>query len=223
MRLQRILPLPLLLLLALCGASISAEDRGVLISPGGAPRPLQVGRQYLVVIAVSSYQQWTPLASPVRDAREIKDILVSRYRIDRLYELYDEQATKANILRLLVRLQEEIQLDDSLLILYSGHGHLDKSSNTGFWIPVNAGTEVYEQQNWLPHLQLRGLLANIKATHLFVISDSCFAVTLFRPPAPSPTLRAMTSSGRPTRTSAGRCSPRGPPRRFRTHRISPSS
>ena len=178
MRFQRILPL--LLLLALCGASISAEDRGVLISPEGASGPLRVGRQYLVVIAVSNYLQWTPLAGPVKDAREIKDILVSRYRIDRLHELYDEQATKANILRLLVRLQEEIQLDDSLLILYSGHGHLDRSSNTGFWIPVNAGTEVYEQQNWLPHLQLRGLLANIKATHLFVISDSCFAGDLIQ-------------------------------------------
>jgi hypothetical protein len=178
MRFHRILPL--LLLLAYGGALLGAEDRGVRIVQEGASRPLAVGRQYLVVIAVSNYQQWAPLASPVKDAREIKDILVSRYRIDRLYELYDEQATKANILRLLVRLQEEIQLDDSLLILYSGHGHLDRSSNTGFWIPVNAGTEVYEQQNWVPHLQLRGLLANIRATHLFVISDSCFAGDLIQ-------------------------------------------
>jgi hypothetical protein len=61
------------------------------------------------------------------------------------------------------------------LVFYSGHGHLDERSDTGFWIPVNAGTDVYKQQNWLPHAQLRGLIANIEATHVLVISDSCFA------------------------------------------------
>jgi hypothetical protein len=32
----------------------------------------------------------------------------------------------------------------SLLILYASRGHLDRSSSTDFWIPVNAGTEVFE-------------------------------------------------------------------------------
>ena len=168
--------LPLIMLLAFGSTLAPAEtDRGIITAPDGAPAPFTVGRQYLVVIAVNNYEQWPPLSSPVKDAREIKDILLSRYRIDRLHELYDEKATKANILRLLVRLQDEVKADDSLLILYAGHGHLDKNSSTGFWIPVNAGTDAYEQQNWLPHTQLRGLLANVKATHVFVISDSCFA------------------------------------------------
>ncbi len=155
-------------------------ERGVVTTPPGESVPFKTGRQYLVVIAVSQYEQWSPLASPVKDAREIKDILLSRYRIDRLFELYDKQATKANILRLLVRLQQEIKVDDSLLILYAGHGHLDRSSSIGFWIPANAGIDIYEQQNWLPHTQLRGLLANFKAAHLFVISDSCFAGDLIQ-------------------------------------------
>ena len=174
MRLFRILPL--IGFLALGSTLASAQtDRGIITAPDGPPVPFTVGRQFLVLIAVNEYEQWPPLASPVKDAREIKDILLSRYRIDRLHELYDEKATKANILRLLVRLQDEVKADDSLLILYAGHGHLDKNSNTGFWIPVNAGTDAYEQQNWLPHTQLRGLLANVKAAHVFVISDSCFA------------------------------------------------
>ncbi len=174
MRIKRILLF--LALSALEGTLAAAQtNRGILEAPDETPPQLTVGKQYLAVIAVSRYWQWTPLASPVKDAQEIRDILLSRYRIDRLYELYDEQATKANILRLLVSLQQEIESDDSLLILYAGHGHLDKSSSSGFWIPVNAGTDVYEQQNWLPHTQLRGLLANVKAMHLFVIADSCFA------------------------------------------------
>lgn len=137
--------------------------------------PLRSGRQILALIAAGCYEQWTPLTNPVRDAQEIRDILVERYWIDQVHELHEEQATKANIIRLLVRLQEEVQSDDSLLILYCGHGHLDRSSGLGFWVPVNGGTDPYEQQNWLPHTQLRGMLANIRARHLCLISDSCFA------------------------------------------------
>ncbi len=190
MRFIRILPL--IGLLAFGSSLASAQtDRGIVTGPVDASAPFTVGRQYLVVIAVSEYEQWAPLASPVKDAREIKDILVSRYRIDRLFELYDKQATKANILRLLVRLQQEIKVDDSLLILYAGHGHLDRSSSIGFWIPANAGTDIYEQQNWLPHTQLRGLLANFKAAHLFVISDSCFAGDLIQ------ATRSLPDAGNP--------------------------
>jgi hypothetical protein len=166
---------PIVLLTLVCAVASAQTDRGIVAGPEDPSASLAIGKQHLVLIAVSSYEHWPPLAGPVKDAREIRDILLSRYRIDRLHELYDEQATKANILKLLVRLQEEVKPDDSLLILYAGHGHLDKSSSTGFWIPVNSGTDVFEQLNWLPHTQLRGLLANVKAKHVLVISDSCFA------------------------------------------------
>jgi hypothetical protein len=190
MDLKRVLAMAALLV-AVSSCFPADTSRGVGIAAGEPGSGLKVGKQYLVIIAVSKYQQWAPLSSPVEDTREIRDILVSRYCIDRVYELYDEQATKANIIKLFVKLQEEIQIDDSLLILYAGHGHLDKSSNTGFWIPVNAGTDVYEQQNWLPHIQLRGFLSNIRVSHLFVISDSCFAGDLIQ------ATRSMPSVARP--------------------------
>jgi hypothetical protein len=173
--LKRFLPI-LMAVFTMWAAPLDAQlGRGVSIAPAAQDLPLIQGRQILVVIAVSSYEQWVPLASPVKDAREIRDILLSRYRIDQLYELYDDQATKANIIRLFARMQDEVEADDSLLILYCGHGHLDRKSDSGFWIPVNAGTDTYEQLNWLPHSQLKGLLSNIAAKHLLVISDSCFA------------------------------------------------
>ena len=153
----------------------SDGNRGVQTTVEEPDPDLKVGKQYLAVIAISEYEQWIPLHSPVEDAKEIKDIITSRYYIDKVYELYDREATKANIMKLFVKLQEELGIDDSLLILYSGHGHLDKSSNSGFWIPVNAGTDVYEQHNWLPHAQLKGLIANIDSSHILVISDSCFS------------------------------------------------
>lgn len=168
-----VLLLALLTLTALHG--YPDTDRGVGTLEKPAEVEFRVGKQYLVVIAINKYQHWMPLLSPVGDTQNLKEILTSRYHIDEVYELYDDLATKANIIKLFVDLQKKLKSDDSLLVIYSGHGHLDESSDTGFWIPVNAGTDIYEQQNWLPHAQLRGLIANIEATHVLVISDSCFA------------------------------------------------
>ena len=92
------------------------------------PGPIQTsGRQHLAVIAVERYLQWTRLASPVRDARGIRDLIVERCYVDEVHELYEDQATKASILRLLVSLQHLIGSEDPLLILYCGRGHLDES------------------------------------------------------------------------------------------------
>jgi hypothetical protein len=173
---NRAVTFALVILLALGTIPLFADvSRGIETYVEGLDPNLKVGKQYLVVIGINQYQHWLPLHSPVQDVQEIRDILMERYYIDELIELYDAQATKANIIKLFVDLQKKVKLDDSLLILYSGHGHLDENSDTGFWIPVNAGTDVYEQHNWLPHTQLKGLIANIEANHILVISDSCFA------------------------------------------------
>jgi hypothetical protein len=163
-------------MVALVGAgALPAQPRGVDTVREGQGAPLKVGKQHLLIVAINKYRQWPTLTRPVTDAREVRDVLVSRYRIDRVYELFDADATKANIIRMFAQLQGSIAPEDSLLIVYAGHGHMDRSSSSGFWIPVNAGTDVYEQDNWLPHAQLRGLIANIRAAHILTISDSCFA------------------------------------------------
>lgn len=176
LKMRRLFTILLAFSLGFCVLSASADpSRGVATFVEGLDPNLKVGRQHLVVIGINRYRNWLPLNSPVEDVQEIRDILQSRYYIDEVHELYDEEATKANIIKLLVRLQRKVKPDDSVLILYSGHGHLDEHSDTGFWIPANAGTDVYEQHNWLPHTQLKGLIANIEANHVCVISDSCFA------------------------------------------------
>ena len=172
---RRLLILLLGLVSTITPAVYTDPQRGVGATEAPAEAELRIGRQYLAVIAVDKYEHWFALRTPVRDAKAFRDILASRYYVDEIYELYDEQATKANIIKLFVDLQKKIEVDDSLLVIYCGHGHLDENSNTGFWIPVNAGTDIYEQRNWLPHTQLKGLIANIAATHVLLISDSCFA------------------------------------------------
>ena len=134
-----------------------------------------VGRQIAVFIAVDRYKQWNPLRNPVNDARELRQILNQRYHIDEMIELYDDEATKAGIIQLFIRLIETAKPEDSLLIYYSGHGHLDEFSNQAFWIPVDGGTDIIAQDNWLPNSQVRGYIRSLKPRHIALLSDSCFS------------------------------------------------
>ena len=140
-----------------------------------------VGKQYAVLIAIDKYKNWMALRNPVKDAKEIEDILSRRYFISDFKELYDENATKAGIIKLFNKLINDVKPEDSILIFYAGHGHLDKTSNTGFWIPADGGTDVYEQANWLPNSQIRGFISNMKARHIALIADSCFSGDFLNP------------------------------------------
>ncbi len=140
-----------------------------------------VGNQYAVLIAINKYSHWNALRNPVKDALEIKGILSSRYYVNEFIELYDEEATKAGIIKLFDRLIKATTPEDSVFIFYAGHGHLDKISDTGFWIPVDGGTDRYEQLNWLPNTQIRGFISKMKARHIVLVSDACFAGDILNP------------------------------------------
>jgi hypothetical protein len=145
-----------------------------------------VGKQYAVLIAIDRYRSWTALRNPVKDARDIRDILSRQYYVDEVIELYDADATKADINRLFGSLIERVAPEDSVLISYAGHGYLDPLSGTGFWIPVDGGTDKYAQENWIPNAQIRGFISRMKARHVALIADSCFSGDILNPTRGAP-------------------------------------
>ena len=178
---KRIVPI----LFALFAASLVAQNadlRGLTTVVAKLEGTTQVvGRQYAVLIAIDRYQHWMALKNPVKDAKAIKGILARRYYVSDFVELYDGDATKAGIIKLFGRMIDEAKPEDSVLIFFAGHGHLDATTNTGFWIPVDGGTDVYTQANWLPNAQVRGFIGNLKARHVVLISDSCFSGDFLNP------------------------------------------
>lgn len=76
------------------GVFTLSQNKGVRIRIKNLAQDNQVGKQYLVLIAINKYKNWSPLYRPVKDAREIREILESRYYIDEVWTLYDEKATK---------------------------------------------------------------------------------------------------------------------------------
>ncbi len=164
--------------LALCAFGTvlpQAQERGLEVTAKKvAGSDVRIGKQYAVLIAIDRYAEWTPLRTPVRDAKEIKRILEKRYYIDNIIELYDGEATAAGIRRLFSRLIDQTGPTDSVLIYYAGHGYTDKFK-TGFWIPADGGKDVENQDRWIPNQQIRNFVSQIKARSVALVSDSCFS------------------------------------------------
>jgi hypothetical protein len=165
----------MLLLTIFTGVFAVSQNRGVRIRIKNLAPDREVGKQYLVLIAINKYKNWIPLFRPVKDAEDIRETLESRYYIDGVLTLYDDQATKAGIIKLFKGLQGRLEVKDSVLIFYAGHGRLDKASKNGFWIPVDGGLNENVQERWIPNSIIRGLISQMKSKHILLISDSCFS------------------------------------------------
>ncbi|MDR1618020.1 MAG: SUMF1/EgtB/PvdO family nonheme iron enzyme [Treponema sp.] len=156
--------------------ALEAQDRGFKAAvTAAAGDEAAIGKQWAVFIAIDRYQEWGPLSNPVKDAKEIRDILSEGYFIDEIVELYDAGATAANIRRLFADLGKRTGVNDSVFVFYAGHGQTDTITQTGSWIPVDGGRDQMAQANWLPNIQVRNMLAALPAKHVFLIADACFS------------------------------------------------
>jgi len=156
--------------------------RGVGVKPISPSGSEVIGNQWLFVVGIDTYIKWPPLKTAVNDARTVKEVLLSRYHFEKehLIELYDEQATRKNIIKKLRYLANNIREKDSLVIFYAGHGHLDSITKRGSWIPVESGTQ--DASAWISNNDIKDYLKidAIRAKHILLISDSCFAGDFFR-------------------------------------------
>jgi hypothetical protein len=156
------------------------QDGGVApVSPTGYEIS---GNQWLFLIGIDTYTNLPRLNTSMNDAKAVKDILLKRYYFDEYHviELYNEEATKRNILGKLRYLTRRVGPEDSVIIFYSGHGGMGPAKREGSWIPVEGDTE--DRSSWIPNKDIYNYLKidAIKAKHVLLIVDSCFSGDSFR-------------------------------------------
>ncbi len=173
----------ILISLALSSVVIAATDqRGLAVRPKAPTGEIAKGDQWLLTIGIDTYLAWPRLKTAANDAKALKNILLERYHVDPFHviELYNENATRKNILGSLRDLSKKVKPEDSLLIFYAGHGHIDNITKKGSWIPVESGTD--DPSAWISNQDVKDYLNidAIKAKHVLLVSDSCFSGDFFR-------------------------------------------
>jgi Caspase domain len=137
----------------------------------------ECGKNYLLGIGIKEYQNFSKLPNARKDVEDIFALLNNKYEFDitNTETLFDEEATRINIIGKIHILADCLQTNDRLLIYFSGHGFLN-SRQLGYWIPVEAQKDIIA--TYISNAEIRDIIKSIQAKHILLISDSCFSASL---------------------------------------------
>ena len=138
---------------------------------------MKARRNILFTIGIDSYQSnvWRDLSNAMLDCKEILKILSEKYSFEEyLPSLFNEKATKENIINSFNTLRNFTEPDDNLLIFYAGHGNMNPQTGRGYWIPYE-GTS--DSHTWIENSVIKDFIEDFNVQHIWLIVDSCFSGT----------------------------------------------
>lgn len=140
---------------------------------------LKVGNYYALIIGIDKYSgTWNPLKNAVNDAKTVESVLKAKYKFNHFKSLYNENATRENIINALEWLLSNAKPDDNVFIYYSGHGEFKKDLNKGYWVPFGATTN--STSNYISNSDLQTFINGIQSKHTLLVADACFSGDIFR-------------------------------------------
>lgn len=146
---------------------------------GDEIRAIELGNVYAFIIGIDTYRgSWPALKNAVGDAKAVEATLKEKYKVDYFITMYNEEASRENIISKLEWLVEKVTPDDNVFIFYSGHGEFKESLNKGFWVPADATGKSTSQ--YISNSIIQTFLGGINSKHTLLVSDACFSGDIFR-------------------------------------------
>ncbi|MBF0626546.1 MAG: caspase family protein, partial [Magnetococcales bacterium] len=143
---------------------------------------IDYGRYHALVVGIDRYRILEPLTTAVGDARALAELLSRRYGFQ-VRQL--ENPDRAALLAALESYRTTLEPKDNLVIYFAGHGRLESGTGECHWLPADAARDPGEGANGIANSSLVGILRGVRARHVLVVADSCFAGQGTRPPADS--------------------------------------
>ena len=143
------------------------------------PKQMVIGNYYALIVGIDSYKGiWPVLQNASNDAKAVEKLLRNSYKFEQFKTLYNEQATRENIITAFEWLLANAKENDNVFIYYSGHGEYKKDLNKGFWVPVDATTN--STAKYISNSDIQTYISGIKGKHTLLVSDACFSGDIFR-------------------------------------------
>lgn len=132
-------------------------------------------KSYALVVGIDRYKtsNFSVLDYAVKDARAIEEFLRKQdFRVD---TLYNERATKVEILKLLLNIiAPKLEAKDRFLFFFSGHGEIETIGENEYGYIVPADAEILSA-TYISMEELRSLANKMgTALHLLFVLDCCY-------------------------------------------------
>ena len=130
-----------------------------------------------VVIGINKYRSFTPLEFAVNDARSVRERL-EKMGFDKIIEVYDQEATRARIMRILADdLPGTMGKNDALMVYFAGHGltePLPDGGQEGYIAPADIDEKNY-RGTAISMTSIHGMIKKYRAKHILFVFDSCYS------------------------------------------------
>jgi hypothetical protein len=141
-------------------------------------KPINDRTAWFFGIGINEYSSndWGNLRTAVSDVEAIGNLLKDCYGFVNFNEeepLINKNATRENIFSRIREFENKVKENDSLIFLFSGHGHLYNDNKSSYWVPYDAEPETDGKK--IIHEEILKLILGLKCLHILLISDSCFA------------------------------------------------
>jgi hypothetical protein len=130
----------------------------------------------IIGIGVNKYDDpaWGNLNNCQADINNITEILVKKYDFgESALFLEAEQTTKSAIYNCLLQTLLSVGKNESILIIFAGHGLYNERLRSTYWIPSD-GMRM-DSSTWLDLAQVTNIMKASDALHISLIADCCFS------------------------------------------------
>lgn len=173
-------------------ASLQAQDtRGLKLiakDQKGIPQEINLYQKtYAVIIGIDRYKNLEfnqQLKNAVSDAKGVKAVLQEKFVFDKFFELYNENASKEQILKTLQGDLANISDQDAIFVFFAGHGYTQATKfgdEVGYIVPHDGSMKDNEMFKNISMVELRDNIAKtMSAKHVFFVMDACYSGTLLK-------------------------------------------
>ncbi len=131
-----------------------------------------------VIIGINKYKTFPSLEFAVNDAKSIRDTLKTK-GFDKIIELYDGEASRARIMRILAdELPSTMGKNDALMVYFAGHGLTedlpDEGGQEGYIAPMDTDVDNY-RGSAISMTYIHNMIKKYRAKHILFVFDSCYS------------------------------------------------
>ena len=145
-----------------------------------ADKITEKSKYYGLIIGIDDYSDpnLPDLDNPINDSEKLYNALTENYAFHPGDMIILKNAKRNELIYALDSLAQKVTPEDNVLIFYAGHGWWDEKANVGYWLPSDAYLST--TANWFRNSALVDYLRVIDSKHTLLITDACFAGSIFK-------------------------------------------